>query len=246
LAATLSVICIGAAASAETLRVYGPGGPAPAMKEIAAAFLAGTGHEVIVTAGPAPRWIEQARADADLIFSGSEQMMTGFVAAHGAIVEDSIVPLYLRPSAILVRKGNPEGVSGVASLLEPGIDIMVVDGAGQVGMWEDVAGRLGEVAALRAFRDNIAVFAPNSGAAREIWTTNQDLDAWLIWNHWQIDNPDIADMVSTEPELTIYRSTSIGLTTVGAAKPAAAAFVDYLQSDAAAAIFDAHGWRRSF
>lgn len=44
-------------ASAQTsagLRVYGPGGPAPAMKEAAKVFEQKTGTPVVVTAGPTP------------------------------------------------------------------------------------------------------------------------------------------------------------------------------------------------
>ncbi len=40
------------------LRVYGPGGPAPAMKEAAKAFEQKTGTPVVVTAGPTSEWIE--------------------------------------------------------------------------------------------------------------------------------------------------------------------------------------------
>ena len=40
------------------LRVYGPGGPAPAMKEAAKAFEQKTGTPVVVTAGPTPEWFE--------------------------------------------------------------------------------------------------------------------------------------------------------------------------------------------
>ncbi|MCR8547065.1 substrate-binding domain-containing protein [Salipiger sp. P9] len=233
-------------AQADTLKLYGPGGPTPAMKEVAAAFEAETGHDVQVTAGPASRWMDDAKADADLIYSGSENMMTAFFAAHGDIVQESVVPLYMRPSAILVRKGNPDGIAGLKSLLEPGMKIMVVQGAGQVGMWEDAVGRMRSIADLRAFRDNIAYRAPNSGAARERWKEDGELDAWLIWNHWQIDNPDLADLVAVEPELAIYRDTGIGLTTRGAENPVASAFLDYVQSDAAAAIFAAHGWQHDF
>ncbi|PIE12089.1 MAG: ABC transporter substrate-binding protein [Rhodobacterales bacterium] len=233
-------------AEADTLRLYGPGGPTPAMKEVAAAFEAKTGHDVEVTAGPASRWMEQAKADADLIYSGSENMMTAFFAAHGEIVEDSVVPLYMRPSAILVRKGNPDGFDGLKSLLEPGTKIMVVQGAGQVGMWEDAVGRMRDIAQLKAFRDNIVVRAPNSGVARSLWQEDESLDAWLIWNHWQIDNPDLADMVAVEPDLAIYRDTGIGLTERGATRDVAAEFLDYVQSDSAAEVFAAHGWQRSF
>lgn len=57
----------GAAQAAEALNVYGPGGPAPAMKEAAAAFEKKTGTRVTVTAGPTPKWINKAKADADVV-----------------------------------------------------------------------------------------------------------------------------------------------------------------------------------
>ena len=246
IAGALIVVTTSLGAHAETLRLYGPGGPTPAMKQVAAAFSAERGHKVEVTAGPASRWMEKARADADLIYSGSENMMTAFFAAHGDIVEDSVIPLYMRPSAILVRKGNPDGFVGLKSLLQQDVNIMVVQGAGQVGMWEDAVGRMRNIEQLRAFRDNIVFRAPNSGVARERWKEDTSINAWLIWNHWQIDNPDLADMVAVEPDLAIYRDTGIGLTTRGAKNPVAEEFIEYLQSDESAGIFAAHGWQREF
>lgn len=155
-------------------------------------------------------------------------------------------PLFLRPSAILVRKGNPKEIAGIADLVERDLGLMVVDGAGQVGMWEDVVGRLRDVAAMKSFRANIDILAPNSGAARDIWNSDDSIDAWLIWNHWQIDNPDIADLVATEPELTIYRDTSIARTEKGVGNDEVTQFVDFLKGDEGTKIFAAHGWQRTF
>lgn len=244
-AATMGSATIGTAL-ADEIHGYGPGGPTPAMREVAAAFEAETGHRVAIVAGPAGRWMEQARADADFIYSGSENMMSAFVAAHGGLLAETIEPLYLRPSAILVRKGNPKGIAGLKSLLEPGVGVMVVQGAGQVGMWEDAVGRLRDIDRLRAFRDNIVFEAPNSGVARMHWLETPAVDAWLIWNHWQIDNPELADLVPVEPELAIYRDTGVGLTEQGAGKAAARDFVAFLTSPKAREIFAAHGWQERF
>jgi len=105
-----------------TLRAYGPGGPAPAMKEAAAAFGKARGATVEITAGPTDTWIARAREDADVIFSGAEYMMTDFVKQladttgggappRGRIDEATIEPLYLRPAAILdaIRGLMPAG-----------------------------------------------------------------------------------------------------------------------------------------
>lgn len=233
-----------AAQAAETLKAYGPGGPAPAMKEAAQAFEKKTGTKVEVTAGPTPQWKDQAKADADLIFSGSEHMMADFVKAlEGAIVEDSIVPLYLRPLAILVRPGNPKGVKGAADLFRPGLKVMVVNGAGQTGAWEDMAGRTGEIAKVRALRRNIVFQAGSSAEARQKWIDDPSVDVWLIWNIWQVANKDLAEAVRIEPRYAIHRDAGVALTRGGASKPEARAFADFLSSPEGAAIFRRWGWK---
>lgn len=58
------------AGTEKTLRVYGPGGPLPAMKDAAAQFKKDHGIAVEVTGGPTPQWIEQAKQNADLSSAG--------------------------------------------------------------------------------------------------------------------------------------------------------------------------------
>ena len=226
------------------LHVYGPGGPAPAMKEAAAAFGKKAGVSVEVTAGPTPAWIDKAKQNADVIYSGSETMMTDFtVAMEGRIVAETITPLYLRPLAILVRPGNPKRITGFKDLLIPGTKILVVNGAGQNGAWEDMAGRKGSIDTVRKFRSNIVSYANNSAEARTTWTSKPDIDVWLIWNIWQVANPKLADVVPIEPDYAIYRDTGVGLTTQGAAKPGAKEFVKFLQSEEGSRIFKKWGWK---
>ena len=240
----LTSISASSAIGQNVLHVYGPGGPAPAMKEAAAAFGKKGGVSVEVTAGPTPAWIDQAKQNADVIYSGSETMMTDFtVAMEGRIVETTIKPLYLRPLAILVRPKNPKHIRGVKDLLKPGIKILVVNGAGQNGVWEDMAGRKGNIETVRQLRSNIVNFAKNSAEARTTWTDRSDIDVWLIWNIWQVSNPKLADVVAIEPDYAIYRDVGVGLTTPGTAKPEAKQFVDFLQSREGALIFKKWGWQ---
>ncbi len=241
--AALALATLGFARAAEPLHVYGPGGPMPAMKEAAAAFGTAHGITVEVTAGPTPAWIEKAKADADLVFSGSETMMTDFVGAFGGQLDPAAVqPLYLRPAAILVRPGNPGRIAGFKDLLRPGHRVLVVNGAGQNGMWEDVAGRLGDIASVRAFRSNIVTYAGNSALARQAWTEDKSLDAWLIWSIWQVSNPTLADQVAIEPEYRIHRDAGVVLTQRGATKAPAKDFAAYLASPDGAKIFAKWGW----
>lgn len=234
---------IGSAHAAETIHVYGPGGPAPAMKEAAAIYEKKTGTTIQITAGPTGEWIEKARLDADIVFSGSENMMTGFITAmNGQIISSTVEPLFIRPSTILVRKGNPKGISGIRDLIKPGMKVLVVEGAGQVGMWEDVVGRTGDLSLLAGFRRNVAHVAGSSAEARKIWMDQAEIDAWLIWNHWQVANSTLADAVDVEPELRIWRPSDVSLTKRGYGKPQALAFIAFLKSPEGRAIFKKWGW----
>jgi accessory colonization factor AcfC len=243
----IGAVCLslaaGHAAAQSTLHVYGPGGPAPAMKEAAQAFEKQTGVHVDVTAGPTPAWIDRARADADLIYSGSETMMSDFVVAMGDhLTPDAPVPLYLRSMSILVRPGNPRHIRGLADVLKPGVRVLVVNGAGQNGVWEDMAGRLGDIRTVQALRHNIVNYAANSAIARKTWVEQSDIDVWLIWNIWQVANPSLADVVPIEPRYAIYRDAGVAVTRRGAQQPASVQFVDFLKSAQGAAIFARWGW----
>lgn len=230
--------------TAVILRAYGPGGPAPAMREAAKVFGEIKGITVQITAGPTPTWKDQAMKDADLIFSGSEYMMTDFVRKDlpGLIDTATIQTLYLRPSAILVRPGNPKGIKGIKDLARQGIKILVVEGAGQVALWEDVAGRTGNVRLVDAIRRNIGFFAANSAEAKKIWNSDRSFDAWLIWTIWQKESPASADLVNIEPEHTIYRSCGIAITNRSEQKGLTKEFIDFLKSSEGEKIFVKWGW----
>jgi accessory colonization factor AcfC len=119
---------------------------------------------------------------------------------------------------------------------------MVVEGAGQVGMWEDVAGRTGDVRLVEGIRRNIAVVTANSGEARSRWSTDRSLDAWLVWTIWQKENPAAADLVPTEPQHTIHRSAGIATTRRTAQPGLAREFTQFLLSAEGQAIFVKWGW----
>lgn len=242
--ATALLLVAGPVRAQGVINVYGPGGPAPAMQDAAKAFGAANRVTVNVVAGPTAQWVEKAKEDADLVFSGAENMFNDFAKAlPGAFELRDAQPLYLRPVAILVRPGNPKGIRGFRDLLAPGVKVLTVAGAGQTGLWEDVAGRTGDIAMVRAFRKNM-VFpeAANSGAAKEQWTQQKDIDAWLIWNIWQVANPELAQLVPMDEPFRIYRDAGIVLTHKGSKEPQAKAFVEYLQSPAGQKIFAKWGW----
>lgn len=228
---------------AEDVHVYGPGGPLPVLKQAAAAFEKETGNKIVLTAGPTPSWLQRAKEDADLLFSGSETMMSDFAQAFGSQVRaEDVIPLYLRASAILVRPGNPKIITGLNELMRPGHSVLVVNGAGQNGLWEDMAGRTGDISKVKALRSNIKIFAANSADAKKAWIENKDLDAWIIWNIWQVANPELAQTVEVERDHRIYRDTGVVLTERGKKNQAAIAFQTFLQSTKAKGLFANAGW----
>ena len=170
--------------------------------------------------------------------------MTDYVyALDGQLSHQKVTPLYLRPLAILVRPGNPKHISGVTDLFKPGLKVLVVNGAGQNGVWEDMAGRKGDIKTVAALRSNIVGYAKNSAEAKKTWTENKDIDVWLIWNIWQVANPQLADVVPIAPDYAVYRDSGVAITTRAENKPAAKAFVSFLQSASGAKIFAKWGWK---
>lgn len=229
--------------AAEPIHVYGPSGPAPAMKAAAAEFAKQTGIEVDITAGPTAQWAETARADADLLYSGSEDMMSGFITKFGdELVASSAEPLYVRPAVILVRPGNPRHIHGIADLLQGDARVMVVDGSGQNGLWEDLVGRDGDIRQIRTLRRSIVAFAPNTGEALKRWNSDSSVDAWIVYNIWAIAHPGSADIVSIEPRYRLYRDCGVVLTQRGAQNDDAHRFVQFLDSPEGLRIFRQYGW----
>lgn len=237
-----AITCADASAQ-EIVHVYGSEGPAPAIQQAAGNF--GETHDVKidVVTGPPDRWLDQAAGKADVVFASAEFMMADFVGAKDLAIDvTSITPLYMRPSAMLVRPSNPKHILDFPDLLKPGVRVMVVSGSGQTGLWEDMAGKQGDIRTIRAFRKNIVVFAPNSTTAMRLWDERQDVDAYVTWNIWHMPLRNRAKLIEVSDDYKIYRQCSIALTGRGVSKPSAQRFVDFLTSPEGARIFESWYW----
>lgn len=242
---TLCAAAIGASSlsAQEVLRVYGAEGPYPAMREAAAVFAERNNVDLQVVGKPVEKWLDQAKVDADLVYTSAEFMMVDLIhAMEGRIDESSIIPLYWRPAAILVRPGNPKHIYDLPDLLRPGVKVMVVNGSGQTGLWEDMAGRRGNFRTVRALRNNIVLFATNSTEARRRWLAGGDIDAWLTWNIWYKADPRHSTLVPVSEDYVVYRQCSIAVTEQGWQKPLAGQFIGFLKSPEASDIFAKWGW----
>jgi len=242
-AITLAYVETAAAQEAAAIHVYGPGGPAPALSDCASAFNARNGANVIVTFGPTGRWRDQASRDADMFYSGAENMMTDFVQIFATQIDvASIEPVYVRSATIMVHKGNPLKIEHFGDLLRPGVRVMVVQGSGQTGLWEDIAGRIGDIATIKALRRNIVAFEPDTATAHEVWNGSNPPDAWIALASEHGAHPDESDVIALEPNLAIVRDAGIALTKAGEGKSEAKAFYDFVRSPDCLALFKRSGW----
>ncbi len=228
------------------VKLYGAGGPHTAFRKVADVFEKNTGARIEIIAGPEATWSKRAQADADVIWGTSEQSMTAFLETYTSFASSQVVPIYIRPSIIAVKKGNPKQIQGFDDLLKPGMRIVVTEGAGVsntsgTGVWEDVAGRLGRLGDVTRLRQNIIAFAKGSGASFKAFK-EQNADAWITWPNWPITHPQEADMVEISRDRTVWRDINVSLSP--AADPAAAKFIEFLISDEGQKIMKSEGWVR--
>jgi len=226
-----------------TIHVYGPGGPAPAMTECANTFSSLSGTNVVVTFGPTSQWMQAALSNADLFYSGSENMMTDFTSMFSGLIDQATIdPIYVRSAIIMVHPGNPKRIKDFYDLLRPAVTIMIVQGSGQTGLWEDIAGRTGDVAVIRALRRNIVAFEPDTATAHAVWNAPNAPDAWIALASEHGAHPDESEAIKLQRNLLIIRDAGIALTKAGESKPLANMFYDFVRSPAGAAIFKRWGW----
>lgn len=227
------------------VKLYGAGGPHTAFRKVAAVFEEQTGTKVEVIAGPEAKWTADAQADADILWGTSEQSMTAFLLTYTAFDPAKVDPIYLRPTVIAVKAGNPLGIESFDDLLGDGVRVVVTEGAGVyntsgTGTWEDVAGRLGNLDDIAALRRNIVAYALGSGASYGVMSSD-DADAWITWPNWPITKDDL-DMVELDEDRVIYRDVNVVLSPD--ADPEAQAFLDFLVTEQAQELMATEGWRR--
>lgn len=193
-----------------------------------------------VTAGPEDKWINDAKENADLVFGGAEYMLTSFSMKHKGFVDSSTrVSLYKRAAGILVRPGNPKNIRSIKDLTKPGIKLMDVNGAGQFGMWEDLAGKQNLIGSIQK---NIVKSFSNTAEAIEAWKTETVYDAWIIYASWHYRLKDHTQLIKIPAAETVYRGTPIAITTLSDQKDDAKKFISFLQTPTVHAIFKKWGW----
>ncbi|GIP33291.1 ABC transporter substrate-binding protein [Paenibacillus sp. J2TS4] len=227
--------------TSNTVKVYGPGGPLGPIQELADRFTKETGIEVEITAGPEAKWIDQAKQDADLIYGGAEYMLREMMNNYPDLIDaKSRTELYSRAAGILVRTGNPKKIHSLDDLTKPGVKIIDVNGAGQLGLWEDLAGRQGLIPGID---HNIAVSVKSSAEAIELWKSNSSLDAWITYESWHYRLQDVTELIELPDQDKLYRGTPIAIAKHTDNRKEAQQFIDYLKTEDSHQVFQKWGWK---
>lgn len=228
-------------AQKDTLYVYGPGGPFAPIEESAKIFGSRNNIIVKVTAGPEPKWIETAKQNADLIYGGAEYMLTSFSMKHADFIDqNSRTELYKRGAAILVRAGNPKNIRSIKDLSKPGINILDINGAGQLGLWEDIAGKKD---AIDEIQKNIKQSFGNTALGIVGWKEDQSFDAWINYESWHYRLKEITQVVKLPNSINVYRGTPIAVTTISKNKDLAKQFINFMKTKEGHTIFKKWGWK---
>ncbi len=240
LACPLAARAAAPAGGAKALLVYGPGGPFTPVRACGERYERLRGIAVKIDGGPEERWIAKATKDADVIFHAAEYMLTDFMRRRPGLVDPSTrESLWVRRAAILVRRGNPKGIRTIQDLARPGVKILDVTGAGQTGLWEDLAGRHGLVPAIQR---NIAASFYNTAEAMAAWRDRPELDAWITFASWQDRMRDDTDVVELPKGDRLYRGTPVAVTSRSQNRREALDFVAFLKSEECHALFRQAGW----
>ena len=242
----LAIICLSTGAlisraqQNDTMYVYGPGGPQAAMAECATVFSKKMSVPVKVISGPEAKWIEQAKQNADLVFGGAEYMLTQFKMQHPGLMDSTTrTELYKRAAGILVRPGNPKKIMALKDLTKPGINILEITGAGQLGMWEDLAGKQNLIGGIQK---NIKGAFANTALAIDAWKSDNKYDAVIIFASWYLRLKDVSQLIKIPVAQTVYRGTPIAITAITNKKDKAQQFIQFLKSNDGHAIFKKWGW----
>ena len=223
------------------LRVYGPGGPLAPLQECARSYANARGVAVRVDGGPEQRWWEFAERDADVVFESAEYMLADFMRRHpGFLDPETRISLFDRPAAILVRKGNPKAIRGLEDLARPGVRLLDVAGAGQAGLWEDLAGRKGLIPALAR---NVAASFANTQEAIAAWRADATLDAWIAFESWHHAAPQDTDVVRLPDEDRILRGTPAAVAHRSSQRALALDFLAFARGEECHAVLRRAGWR---
>lgn len=226
---------------AASIVVFAGSASQPPLEEAASLFEAKTGIRVILHLGGSGAMLNQVRLSrqGDLFIPGSPDYMEK--AQNLNLIEgESHKIAYLVP-AIIVSKGNPKNIRGLADLANPGIRVGIADpNTVCVGLY---AVELLETSGMASrIRPNLHGFVESCSKTAAMIPLNT-VDAVLGWREFVSWDLDAFDVILLPPE-QIPRLAYIPAALLRNAKhpEEAELFIQFLQSNDARAIFRQWGY----
>ncbi|MDF1551992.1 MAG: molybdate ABC transporter substrate-binding protein [Deferrisomatales bacterium] len=227
------------------VRVFAGSAIQPALVEAAHLFQEQTGAEVLLHFGGSGAMLSQIALTGlgDIYLPGSSDFMVR-AREQGTVEPDTEVRLaYLLP-ALLVAKGNPKQVRGLADLARPDLRVgLARPDTVCVGLYgvEALEGRgLGA-----AVRPRISGYAESCAKTAQMIALGA-VDAVLGWEVFTAWNPDAVERVELAPgEVPRIGYIPAARVTTSPDPELAAAFLAFLESPEAQAIYRSHGYLTS-
>jgi len=214
------------------LTVCGPGGPFAPVRECGKSFARSRGESVEVLKSEPSFWRGYWEEGVDVFYGGAPYMLEDFHRQNPDILDlSTLQDLWPRDIGILVRSGNPLRIDSLVDLGRSEARLL------------DVQIEKMEALQKEAFfgRHTPAHSVLTGEQGRQAWVSKPDLDAWITYRTWHAALNDGTEYVPLAGQADTSRFAVAALTR-NARRETALAFVAYLKSEEAHAIFRRHGW----
>jgi len=173
----------------------------------------------------------------DLSISGAEYLLDDG-EVRGIVLPGQRRLIAYREAAIVVPKGNPAGITGLADLARPGVRVAISMIDCLKGLWEDVSGRAGLTGEIRP---NITFHA--TGCVAIVEAVGRGLvDAAFGWTAFEHLGEGRLEIVRLPAEQRVYRGTGVGMLEFTKQPDKATEFMDFLVTPEARACYARHSW----
>jgi len=239
-AAALAAGCAGESPQDELL-LYAGAGLRPALDDAVAAYLADTGTTVTCDYGGSGMILSRLRLrETGDLFMPGDVWYVELAEEDGVVASKTMVCTFV--PVILVPKGNPAGITGLADLAKPGV---------RLGLGDPEKCQVGRISRQLFEKNGLDQAAIDANTRFTSVTVNElgvqiktgHLDAVIVWDAIASLYPDTGETVPIPPERNVISQVAIALLATSKRPDEARRFIDFLTSDAGQAIFRKHHYR---
>ena len=221
-----------------TLRLYAGGGLRPAVEKLATAVTAPTGIRVEPDSGGSALILARAREErqADLFLPGDAWYVDRLQSLASNVAQRARIAIFL--PVIVVPRGNPKGVHGLADLARGDL---------RVGLGNAEACQVGRVSKQMLEQAKIAIpkeKVQESLTVNElgVWVKMKAVDAAIVWDAIATNIAADVQAIDLPPEQRIASDVVLARLQTSPHPEAAQRFLDFVQSPAGRQILAREGY----